>query len=106
MATAARRQRTMAAASPTSLDHPAGGPRQTKLQSPTGVSPPEPTPLHNRRQQQASNNQLIRPWPSPNDCITLCGILWCGRGAWAAAVGGVDRPRWARIVAETVASRI
>jgi len=34
----------MAAASPISLDYPAGGPRQTKRQSPTGVSPAEPTP--------------------------------------------------------------
>jgi len=48
----------MAAASPTSLDHPAGGPCQTKQQSPTGVSPP---PDHNQRQQQASNNGLKRP---------------------------------------------
>jgi len=75
-AVAAGRRRTTAAASPASLDHPAGGPRQTKRQSPTGVSPP---PHHNRRQQQASNNPLKRPRPSLNDCITLCGILWCGR---------------------------
>jgi len=39
----------MAAVSPTSLDHPADGPRQTKRQSPMGVStehtsPPQPTP--------------------------------------------------------------
>ena len=40
MAAAAGRRRTMAAASPTSLDHPASGPRQTKWQSPMGVSPP------------------------------------------------------------------
>jgi len=43
MMAAAGRRRTMAAASPTSLDHPAGGPRQTKWQSPIGVSPPPTT---------------------------------------------------------------
>jgi len=85
MAATAGRRRTTAAASPTSLDHPAGGPRQTKRQSPTGVSPP---PHPKRRQQQASNNWLKRPRPSPNDCITLCGILSCGRGA-RPAVGGL-----------------
>jgi len=50
MAAAAGRRRTTATASPTSLDHPAGGPRETKWQSPVGV----------RRQQQASKHRLKR----------------------------------------------
>jgi len=54
-----------------------------------------------RRQQQASNNPLKKPWLSPNDCITLCVILWCGRRVWGAAVGWVDRPGRACVVAET-----
>jgi len=72
------------------ISHPAGGPRQTKRQSPTGVSPP---PHHNQHQQQASNNWLKRPRPSPNDCITLCGILWCGRrceALWWMGWTGLD----------------
>jgi len=71
--------------------------------SPTGVSPPPQR--HNPRQQQASNNRLKRPGPSPNDCITLREILWCGRWVWGNAVGGVDRPRQARIAAETIPNR-
>jgi len=103
MAAAAGRRRTTAAVSPTSLDHPASGPRQTKRQSPTGVSPP---PHRNRRQKQASSNRLKRPRPSPNDYIMLCGILWCGREAWGSTVGGVDRPRRAHVAADTIANRL
>jgi len=41
-----------------------------------------------------------------HDRITLCGILWCGRGVWGTTVGGMDRPRRAHVRAETVASQI
>jgi len=102
MAVMTGRWHTTATASPTSPDHPAGGPCQTTWQSPMGVSP---LPHHNQRQQQACNNRLKRPRPSPNGCITLCGILWCGHGAWGTAVGGVDRPRQEHAAAETIANR-
>jgi len=37
--------------------------------------------------------------------ITFCGILWCGGGTGGATLGGLDRPRRARVAAETIADR-
>jgi len=63
------------------------------------TSSPQPT-------SAASVQQLTqKTTTSPNDCITLCRILWYGRRAWGAVMGGVDRPRRVRITAETIANR-
>jgi len=73
----------MAAASPTSLDHPAGGPCQTKRQSPTGVSPPPTT----------TNASSKRPTTDSKDHDHRLTIVLPYAGYFDVAAGH-EAPRW------------
>ena len=83
MAAAAGRRRTTAAVSPTSLDDPASGPRQTKRQSPTGVSPPPIT-------TEASSK---RPTTDSKDHDRRLTIISRYAGYFEVAPGH-EAPRW------------
>ena len=100
MTAVAGRPRTMAAASPTSLDHPAGGPRQTTRQSPTGVSPPTITtddsskrPTTDSKDHDCRLTMMVLPYAGYFDVAAGREAPW-----WVGWIGLDGRASWLRLL--------